>query len=377
MSYIIEQISKLRNCDTFDIDLENTDRYRIVLNENDGTKTAYYFSSPIYNEETNKLVDDTFVINNGNIHYTGSNCKIKFGETLEMSNTQGELTMHFNALPHLTSKTEISYDTCIINPTLNGIVCKFPIENTDSISFVIESQNPYYDIRTNDRCFCFMQEAFRPFATVSCIGVADENDNIIAPSKMEYIRLSGNKYQISVTPCCQIGKWLTVEINLYEQKLFQDTTVESGNPKTNNAFGSVAFIGNTSQYGKQWLYSRPDFFKFSQLADKKILKAVLHMPKYNNTELTLRAYKVFARFCSFGSNWENRMGADGPVADSVTHNGYESIDITTLLTDKNGNLINTEGVIIKPKENKTSFSEIATADSHYKPQILKINFKNF
>ena len=377
MNLILDKISKIRKGKEIKPDLDNTNRYGVIANEDNGTKTAYYFSAPIYSEKTDELVDGKFYINESTVKYIGSNAEIIFDEVVKFSNQQGSLMVYLKGNTEFISQNELLRSGCILKPALNGIVCKFPIETADSISFVIESQNPYYDIRTNDRCFCFMQEAFRPFATVSCIGVADENDNIIAPSKMEYIRLSGNKYQISVTPCCQIGKWLTVEINLYEQKLFQDTTVESGNPKTNNAFGSVAFIGNTSQYGKQWLYSRPDFFKFSQLADKKILKAVLHIPKYNNTELKLRAYKVFARFCSFGSNWENRMGADDPVADSVTHNGYESIDITTLLTDKNGNLINTEGVIIKPKENKNMFSVIATADSHYKPQILEISYKNF
>ena len=75
------------------------------------------------------------------------------------------------------------------------------------------------------------------------------------------------------------------EANLYESKQIQDTTVESANPEVNNAFGGTAFIGNTTEFGEQWLYSRPDYSKFSELTDRQIIKAVLHMPKLNRSNV--------------------------------------------------------------------------------------------
>lgn len=89
---------------------------------------------------------------------------------------------------------------------------------------------------------------------------------------------------------------------MYENKFFQDTTVENLHSTVNNAFGSTGFIGNTALYCEQWLYSRPDFSRMAEVMNKRVNKTVLHMPKYNNSNVELGAYKVASRFCSFGSN---------------------------------------------------------------------------
>ena len=57
MNAILEKIFKLRRNTALNIDCKNTNRYRIVIKEFDGSKTAYYFSTPIYNNNTGKTVD--------------------------------------------------------------------------------------------------------------------------------------------------------------------------------------------------------------------------------------------------------------------------------------------------------------------------------
>lgn len=90
-----------------------------------------------------------------------------------------------------------------------------------------------------DKFFALMSEKFRPFVVVSCIGTVSEGSNIIAPAKISFLKITDRKYEITVSPCSTLGESVFFEINLHEAKLFQDTTVESNNPKTNNAFGSV------------------------------------------------------------------------------------------------------------------------------------------
>lgn len=148
------------------------------------------------------------------------------------------------------------------------------------------------------------------------------------------------------------------------------------NPSTNNAFGSVGFIGNSSAYGEQWLYSRLDYSRIPEIMDKRIHKAVLHMPKLNQSKVEFSAYKVSARFCSFGSNWDNKIPGETPVSDSASQSGYQSLDFTSLLVDgRTKTITKSEGLILKPKIKGSGFSVIATGDSYLAPQIMEINFR--
>ena len=60
MISVLDEITKLRNDAPIELDHRNHNRYRVVLDEQDSSKTAYYFSAPIYNNRTGKLVDMRF-----------------------------------------------------------------------------------------------------------------------------------------------------------------------------------------------------------------------------------------------------------------------------------------------------------------------------
>lgn len=166
-----------------------------------------------------------------------------------------------------------------------------------------------------------------------------------------------------------------IEANLYEAKLMQDTTVESKNPKMNNAFGSIGFIGSTKEYGEQWLYTRPDFSKMRELNDKRILRAVLHLPRLNNDSVELAMSRVAARFCSFGSNWNNKISEASLLADSKITDHYIDLNLMPIISDERGRLLRQEGFILKAKKKNSGFSVITTGDSYLMPQIIEINYK--
>ena len=231
-------------------------------------------------------------------------------------------------------------------------------------------------MRSNDKYFALMKEQFRPMVVFSCIGALDETGTVIAPAKIEYQKLSDKKYRIVLRATSPLARYVLFEANLYENKLLQDTTVESGNPTTNNAFGSVAFIGNSSSYGEQWLYSKLDYARISEIMDKRIQKAILYMPRLNQSKVEFCAHKVSARFCSFGSNWNNKISGQASISDSSSRNGYQSLDLTPLLINAyTGTIVKSDGFILKPKIKGRGFSTVATGDSYYAPQILEINFK--
>lgn len=375
MQSILGEISKLRRGAPIIIDYHNSNRYRLVVQENNGTRTAYYFSTPIYNRKTRKMIDVKFQSNCGAIFSTGSNTNITVSEKVLMENAEGSCSIELPQNCNLISQQEVRCGSMVIIPTTNGVAFKCALKTNEKATFTIEVGQPFLDVRANDKCFALMKERFRPFVVFSCVGSVDATGNVIAPAKIEYQRLTDRRYRIAVSSMSPLAKHVLFEANLYENKLFQDTTVESMNPSTNNAFGSVGFIGNSSAYGEQWLYSRLDYSRIPEIMDKRIQKVVLHIPKFNQSMVEFSAYKVSARFCSFGSNWDNKIPGETPVSDSSSQSGYQNLDLTSLLVDsRTKTIMRSEGLILKPKIKGSGFSTIATGDSYLAPQIMEINF---
>ena len=293
-----------------------------------------------------------------------------------MENAEGSCKIALPQNTSLFSTQEVHNGNIVLHPTVNGVALKCAIKSNEKNSFIVDVGQPFLSVRANDRCFALMKERFRPFVVFSCIGSIDSVGNVIAPAKIEYQKLTDKRYKIAVSATSPLAKHIFFEANLYENKLFQDTTVESMNPSINNAFGSVGFIGNSSAYGEQWLYSRLDYSRIPEIMDKQIQKAVLHMPKFNQSKVEFSAYKVSARFCSFGSNWDNKIPGETPVSDSSSKSGYQSLDFTSLLVDgRTKTITKSEGLILKPKIKGSGFSVIATGDSYLAPQIMEINFR--
>lgn len=376
MQSVLGEISKLRRGSPIIIDYHNSNRYRLVVQESNGTKTAYYFSTPIYSRRTRKMIDVKFQSNGDAIFSTGSNTNITVSRNVLIENAEGSCSIELSQNCNLISSQKVRCGSMVLIPTTNGVAFKCALKTNEKATFTIEVGQPFLNVRANDRCFALMKERFRPFVVFSCIGTVDTSGDVIAPAKIEYQKLTDRRYRIAIFSTSPLAQSVLFEANLYENKLFQDTTVESMNPSTNNAFGSVGFIGNSSAYGEQWLYTRLDYSRIPEIMDKRIQKAVLHMPKLNQSKVEFSAYKVSARFCSFGSNWNNKIPGETPVSDSSSQNGYQSLDFTSLLIDgRTKTITKSEGLILKPKVKGSGFSVIATGDSYLAPQIMEINFR--
>lgn len=376
MQSVLGEISKLRNGAPISIDYHNSNRYRVVVYENNGSRTAYYFGTPIYNETTGKMIDVKFQRNDDAITLIGSNSNISLSNNVLMKNAEGSCTI---GLPHkcsFVSHKKVHCGNKILFPTSNGVALKCLVKVNENVTFVVDVGEPFLNVRANDRCFALMKERFTPFAIFSCIGCIDSTGNVIAPGKIAYQKLTDKRYMIYISSTSPLANAVVFEANLYENKLFQDTTVESMNPSINNAFGGTGFIGNTASYGEQWLYSRLDYSKVSEIMDNRVQKILLHIPRFNRNNIELRAYKVSSRFCSFGSNWSNKIAESTLISDSFFNNAYHSLDITsTLVNWRTKSIAMSEGIILKSKIKGTGFTAIATGDSCLAPQILEINYK--
>lgn len=371
MISVVDEIKRLRSGD-MRIDYNNNNRYCVVLDEDNGSKTAYYFTTPIYNIKTRRAVDLCFSKTDTSINLLGSNSVITINGNITMKSEYGSCKVLMQEPVTYVSAQKLKCGNSTLHPTTNGLMFSTV---SDNITFEIQTEAPIFDIRYNEKYFSVMSEKFRPFITVSCIGAADENGDVIAPAKISYQKIGDKKIIMNVCACDVFSKKIMFEINMYEPKLFQDTTVESNNPTVNNSFGGMAFIGNTRQYGEQWLYSRLDHSKLSELIDRRVLKAVLHIPQYNLSNMPLGVFKAAARFCSFGSNWNNKIPASQSIVTSISNNKYLHIDMTEFLTDDSGRMVYTDGMIVKPQLKGAKFCAIATADNCYTPQIIEINYR--
>ena len=376
MESILNEIRYLRGSSDLVIDRSNSNKYRVLALEKDGSKTAYCFSVPIYNEKTRKLIDLSFHNDNGVCKYHGSSSDITFqNDEIFMVNDSGKCTVKLSKSIASFSPKEILYGDCKIYPTTNGLLVKAYINKSNKFGITISCKNQFDEIRSNDRCFSIMEERFKPFVTVSVIGVSNCDNTISVPAQLIYEKINLTDYHLEFVSSTTHGRYVLFEINLHEAKLFQDTTVESMNPTVNNAFGSVAFIGSTDVYGEQWLYSRADFDKISEMLYAKVNKAVMHIPKFSKDNVLLSAHKVATRFCSFGSTWENRKQSAEEITDSRFNEKYHSINLLDIVTDPHENrLVRADGIILKSKKKTDSFSSVATGDSFAKPQILEINY---
>ena len=375
MLSVLHEIAELRAGTPIEIDYKNTNRYRVVAGEENGTKTAYYFTAPIYNAYSRKAVDFTFKRNGNVVYAVGSNATITVHDGIRMENAEGSCVLRQNREISRFSEREILFGEDSVSLTTNGVAYQAKCESGSAAEFEFEVSKPYLGVRANDRCFSLMSEKHRPFATVSGIGSVNAAGEVIAPALLTFQKLNDKKYRLTLRALSPDAEGVLFEANLYEPKLVQDTTVESRNPGVNNAFGGAAFIGSTPQYGEQWLYSRPDMSSFADIADHPIQKAILHLPRYNNAPAELRSYGVAARFCSFGSNWNNKVASSGILSDTTAKRHYHSLDITSLLTNAAGYLKRSEGFILKPRGKEDAPVAIATGDSYYAPQIFEINYR--
>ena len=374
MISVFNEVKKLRGGKSMVIDRRNSNRYFIAAAESNGTKTAYCFGVPVYNKKTRKLLDLCFYNNSGVWCSEGSCARISVTEEILFEDEDRYCRLLLPEKIFSCSAQLLRCGAAEILPTVNGLFFRILCPPGQAYKMTLLSDRPHMSLRSNGRFFSLMKEWLTPLITVSCIGAANGEGRIVAPCFLSYQKISDCEYSVEICHTCPSGAYMQFEINLHEPKLFQDTTVESLHPDLNNAFGGTAFIGTTAAYGEQWLYLKPDFIRLSELYDRQILKAVLHLPEYGGDSV-LTAFGLTSRFCSFGSVWDNKIPESEEISDAFRTEGYQSLDITRLITDRSGFFKTADGIIIRPKIKGSGFSAVATGDSYYAPQILEVNFR--
>ena len=369
MTSVLKELGRLRKGRVGTVDPENGNRYRILVKEPNGSRTSYYFSAPVYRKSDGKLVKRVFSEEAGRGSFEGSHTTVTLAEKVKLSNDEGTCLLYFPGKLGEISSEHARWGNASLSPTLCGIACR--THSDAPFTFDLEVPERTLDVRANDKCFALMREKFRPFVSVSAIGSL-AGEHAVSPLKISYTQKAEGFFRITVSPYIPTKEGMLFEINLYENKLFGDTTVESKNANVNNAFGTTAFLGTTPFFGDMWLYSRPDLGKMPEIHTERIQSAKLYLPLLGDTAAPLRAVGITARFCSFGTTWNNKMSEVPVFTESREENGYLVLDVTSFFTDEVTHLPRlSNGFILRTKE-KAMSAVIPTADSSLYPQILEI-----
>ena len=375
MNSVIQEIDKLRGGSPINIIESQSDRYTILCREPDRTKTAYCFSVPVRNRNTGSIVNLQFQYNSNENTFVGSEARISLAsDKISIRNPYGQCDINFRA--RIVKKTNDtiyfkSENCCMeVHPTLNGLMmimdCNFD-KCKSELSFCLNS--PYALTRANEKYFSFMRNKYTPFITVSCIGMLNANGKVTAPCEIHNQKRSDTEYSLMFSTASKAKGRIAFEINMQEDKLFKDTTVESRHPKLNNAFGGTAFLGKSKAFGEQWLYSRLEVSGIPQLQGKRITNIYLHIPRLGQYRPQLTVNRIVARFCSFGSNWENKIALSDPIAQSSVSDGYYHFNLTSFF---DGFKEPSKNYVIREAADHTAV--IPTGDNFYAPQILEVKF---
>ncbi len=356
----LEQIQALRGNKKINIDLHNGNRYRLLLNEEDGSQTSYFFSTPIYQIHNGRLVKKAFTRDGSLLRAEGSNAQITVdGQKITLRNEDGCADLFVSG-------------KAAILPTFNGVAVKGRGAEANDLTLRIHTDRPFAQTRSNTKYFAIMIEDFKPFLLASGIGMWNEEGTYLGPAKMTGQTIDERNFLIILSASKPAGLY-QLEVNCYEPKIMEDTTVESKNSYENNLYGGMGWIGESTPFGLQWLYSKMDVGKMQEILDQRIKKVVLHVPKYNSNNLLLQGHALMARFCSLGSTWDNKTESTGMISEVSASVGYYSFDLTNQIRDPaTGFFTNMNGLVLRPAVKNGDFAAIATGDNYFTPQIIEV-----
>ena len=351
-------------------------RYCVV--SKDDSQKIYCFTTPVFDKESGKLVQNVFVQGDKCYEVHGSDGLVKIHQdAIHFIRNSEIIEIHFSEKQEfslLSNGKLLKSKEFLIYPTFNGILVKELIAGKQKslLKVIDRSRRPS---KCNSKYFALMKGKFEPTFTLNAMYAEDKHSSVFYNTTLSFKKQADTTYQLEINTTESANR-VFYEMNLYEPKLIQDTTVESRRPKENNVYGSIAFLGKSPDFGTQFLYSRIDMHKILDIKDSIFESIKLYVPYYMVSGNHFHLFTPFKRFCSFGANWTNKIQSSDIHIKSSIQNGFLIFDLSPHLLTKTGHLKENEGIVVKPNINNESFSIVATADNYFTPQILEFKLKN-
>lgn len=357
--------------DILALKLEN--RYAYRLQKKNGAESKFCFTTPIANGSA--AVEKRFEIHSDCYSFQGSKGRVDIcPEGIVLHDPEYEIRLLWEKEQgfHISEdRGRLISDEMSITPTFNGVLVTQRYHGPLYFTCMIKSEKKAH-IRMNSKSFACMKDTFMPVFTLCTMygGTGLENPGVNLAMKQE----NDSKVRLRMIASDNQAQAVCWEVNLYEPKLIMDTTVESARANENNVYGNVAFLGHTSDHGVQYLYSRFDLPKLENDPQKKMKRFLLYIPYYKAGEQGFRMSAPFRRFCSFGSNWANKMPATEFGVKYEKHDGYFTFDLSKYLLGADGKFKENTGVVLYSSAPE-GVSILSTADNYDRPQIVEIQYE--
>ncbi len=347
-------------------------RYCVTVRERDG-ETAYYFGVPIRATGEQKPVSAAFEPRkNGtfSLHGTAGEVEIDAGKiTLKSRVDTIRVTLGFDGEWQRQGEALAGGDYLLF-PTANGIAVKKNCPPGTEERVRIQPGIHTFASRSNTKSFSVMAERHTPLVTLS--GWYAEKPDRICPVRVR-MKKETDGWLVSVRDTEEGGSALWYELDLYEPKLIQDTTVDTQNPKENNAFGMTAFLGNTPWLGEQQLYFKWNLSVLSGMLEKRLRSVRLFFCRCaEGADGVTEVYTVPNGFCSFGTNWEKRVPHGNRLTSSFRQGNFCVLDLSPSLIGKDGRLKWCPGFLLTTQDGSLP---IFTADSYRCPPVLEFQYE--
>ena len=352
---------------------KHSNRYFIQFTSKEGGETIC-FSTPIYQKDSMNFIVRKFTQDKGYYRFVGSNCEVRVtGTQILMFQRGKKISFHFpKEISWKIHKGFLVSQNYILIPTYNGVAIRGDLT---LLRFDVTIDFFYQRLRKSKSCLCFMEDKYDPVFVVSGLYALDKQGNKV-PLRVRYVDDLNKSGFLSFESLIGFSSYGVFELDFYEPKLLQDTPVSSRYPDENNAFGAIAFVGDSEYYGSQWLYFRLDLSKIHEMKNANIEEIKLYVPSWNDADVSLRLYDLPSRFCSFGSSWNNKVEPKTMKKEITRQANFLCFDLTEEYT-RSGRLAQCAGtVLLSHSRNKQSPQILSTGDCYIMPPFLWIKFTN-
>lgn len=372
MSCALESIQQITKGEKI-THIQKVNRYGVATKLDQGNR-EFYFSTPIYSEQSEIPGERRFMPKGSQYILHGSSAQILITEFgIKLLTVFGSMRVCWEEKKQFTlcdNGRFLRSEKMSVHPTFNGVLVRQVIDGGVTLSFESDLYQEG-EIKSNSKFFAYMKSKYEPFFTMGAMYAESASGQEFYGLTMKTKRENAKKISVEMKSEHSDATRFVWEANAYESKLFQDTTVESKRPSENNVFGSVAHLGKSPEYGTQYLYSRLDLAKLPVESKKNIKSVYLHIPYYIISGQSFRVFMPFKRFCSFGSRWNNKVAYEGTKTEGHRQGGFVSFDLSPYFLNEQGAMQETAGIMIR-QITQEGFSVLATADNYFTPQILEI-----
>ena len=245
----LDEVLQLANDKPLSLSSKQSNRYGLqFVCENGGEN--YYFSTPIYRQDTNKLICLQFQQQGDSFTFWGSNCVVIVSKKqIRFIRRSEELIALFKTpIDWNLDNGSLFSEQLSISPTYNGVMLEGDLNMMQLDIFT----NIYYqEFRKSKNCVGLMGNHFTPIFNFSALFAKGEDDEL-SPLLVSYFEKNKQEGKVAFFAADERCTKGIIEMSFYEPKLMQDTPVSEKRPNENNAFGAVAWMGQSSFYGSQW-----------------------------------------------------------------------------------------------------------------------------